>query len=91
MRRTRAWLLATFLLVFGLVGALHVHDPGTAEDNDCPICHVLSLGSSGVAPDLVFIAIAWTGETIDLAPAELPVLQTATSSPFQSRGPPALI
>lgn len=91
MRRTRAWLLATFLLVFGLVGAFHVHDLVGGDDNDCPVCHVLSLGSSGVTPDLVVIAIAWTAETIDLAPAELPALQTTTFSSFRSRGPPALI
>ncbi len=92
MRRTRAWLMAAFLLVFGLVGALHVHDPMDGDNGDnCAICHVLSQGASGVAPDLVIIALVWTGALFVFMPVERPALLSTTQSPYRSRGPPALI
>jgi hypothetical protein len=92
MLRYRAWLLAAFLLVFGLVGALHVHDPVSSDDGDnCAICHVLSQGASGVAPDLIVLAVVGTSHAIVFAPHARQTLHALPGSPIRSRGPPALI
>lgn len=89
MQHMRAWLMAVFLLVFGLVGALHVHDPIAGNDGDnCAICHVLSQGASGVAPELAIIVLVWTGALFVFTPIERPALISTIHSPYRSRGPP---
>lgn len=61
-----------------------------ANCGDCPICTALAAGQAFTAPPTVPLPVPVSIGRIVLSATDTPQLSLLASSPYQSRGPPAL-
>lgn len=70
------------------------HDTGSAGDQQgasgCPICAAVAAGLSFTAPPVVAAPAPVAGDSVVLPIVDAPQVTFAATSPYHSRGPPAI-